>query len=162
MPELFADAAGEVEAEAGGLLVLAAVAAGEAALAQAGQVLGRDADARVLDDERAALGVYPDAAGRGVLERVGEQLLYDEGEPLLVRQHLEARLLKVERQLPEDEHLRVLPHAAAHDLVKPPAAQQEVGALALQPLIAQHHAHVLLYPEELGGERALLPGGGLL
>ena len=75
---------------------------------------------------------------------------------LLVRQHLEAGFLKVERQLPENEHLRVLPHAAAHDLVEPPAAQQEVGALALQALIAQHHAHVLLYPEELGGERALL------
>ena len=48
--EFVADAAAEVEAEAGGALFRTAVVAGEAPLAQAREVLRRDAGARVLYD----------------------------------------------------------------------------------------------------------------
>ena len=53
--ELCADTAAEIQAEAAGLLVAAAVVAGEDLFKDPGQILRRDADAGVADDERWAL-----------------------------------------------------------------------------------------------------------
>ncbi len=98
----------EVEADAGGLLVRPPVAAGVALLEHARQILRRDADARVLDAQRLALGIdaYPAALAR-VFQGVCQQLLYRKAQPLLVRQHGQPRLLVVKAYPAADELLCV-------------------------------------------------------
>ena len=70
--EAFADRAAEVEAEAAGLLVAAAIVAGIALFKDARQVLRCDADAGVADDKRFGRFKFDgDAACARLLERVG-------------------------------------------------------------------------------------------
>ena len=66
MPQIAADAAAEVQADTAGLPVGAAVAAGVAAVEDAGQILRRDADTGVADAEGGrGLRVDGDAAALG-------------------------------------------------------------------------------------------------
>ena len=84
--ELCADTAAEIQTETAGLLVAAAVVAGEALFKDPGQILRRDADAGVADDERfGRFQINADAALARIFERVRQNLLHDEPQPLLIR-----------------------------------------------------------------------------
>jgi hypothetical protein len=156
--ELPAHAAAEIEPQARGLLVRAAVVAREAAVEHARQILGRDADAGVLDDERRAGRLADrDGARVRVFERVREHLLHDEEQPLLVREHARRAGLVAQSQLFTDEERRIPAQRLAHDVVERAAADDEVGRAAAEALVLQRHFDVLLDGEELLRER--LVGG---
>ena len=142
--------AAQVQPDAGGLLVLPAVVAGEALLEHPGQVLRPDTDAAVGDHQRLSVPVDPDAApGGGVFQGVGQYLLHYEGEPLPVRQHRPPGLPKVQGDLFQNEHPGELPHRLPQQAVQVRVPEDIVRALAVQPQVAQHHVHILLDLQEL-------------
>ena len=142
--------AAQVQPDAGGLLILPAVVAGEALLEHPGQVLRPDADAVVGNHHRLPVAVDADApSGGGVFQGIGQHLLHHEGEPLLVRQHRPVRLLEVQGDLFQNEHPGELPHRLPQQAVQVRVPEHVVRALAVQPEIAQHHVHILLDLQEL-------------
>ena len=91
------------------------------------------------------------AAG-GVLHRVGEHLLHHQLQPLLVRQHPQARLPQIQRHPASDEERGILPGRLAEHGVQGGHADEVVGGGALQPEIAEHQLHIPLNTEQLRGQ----------
>ena len=148
----------EIEADAGGLFVHAAVVAGVALVKDPGQVLRGDADAGVRDDQgllrRAKDADLP--AGRGVFQGVGEDLFQEEGQPFLVAEDRPAGLLEGEADLFQNKDLGKLPHRLADDFVQADLLEHQVPGLAVQAEVLEDHVHVLGDPLQLN-----LQGGGV-
>ena len=149
MAQPVADLPAEVEANAGGPLVRAAVAAGIAVLKHPGQVLRRNTDAIVLNDQSISLGKNPHCAAPGVLHRVGEHLLHHKAQPLLIGEDPEREGLQVQGHPAVDKELGVFAHRLPHDLLQRYLPDEIVRGVAAQAEILQHHLHILLDLEQL-------------
>ena len=160
MPQVAADAAAEVQADTAGLPVGAAVAAGVAAVEDAGQILRRDADTGVADAEGGrGLRVDGDAAAlRRVFQGVGQYLLHHEAQPLLVCHHRQMQRLIVQGELTVDELPREFSQALADDAVQIAGADHIVAGPLVQAQVHQHHVHVLLDTQQLAHEPAGIGG----
>ena len=97
MVQLFRYPAAQVKSDTGGLLTRPAIVPGEALLKDPGKVLFPDADAGICDDQGFAIPIDADSSsGRGVFQRVGEELLHHKGEPLAVCENDAVRLPKIQ------------------------------------------------------------------
>ena len=139
----------QIQPDAGGLFVRAAVVAGVALFKHPRQVLRRDAHAGVRDDQSLPLGENADTARAGVFQGVGENLLDHKAEPLLVGQHLQGRALVFQTDSFPDKLLCVFPHALADDVIQGAGSEHKIRAVAVQTQVVQHHLHILLHPEKL-------------
>ena len=155
MPEHGQHPPREVEADAGGLAVCAAIVAGIAALEHARQIFRGDADARVGDDQMVVFHIHGDGTLGRVLDGVGKQLLHAEAEPLFIRQHLPAGRLYLQPQPLMDKEAGVLAGGGAQDGVQVAGAQYKVVDVALQAYIGKQHVHVLFDLEKLARSLAV-------
>ena len=128
-----ADPAAQVQPDAAGPGVPAAVEAREPPVEDPGQVLRCDAHAGVPDAQVIAVHGDGHGAADGVFQGVGQHLLHHEAQPLGVGDHGAVQGLIVQPQTAADELPGELPHRRAHDIVQAVGADHIVGGAAVQP-----------------------------
>ena len=79
-----------------------------------------------------------------VFERIGQDLLHHEQQPLLIRDARCVQRLIAELQLPRDELPGKAPHGLPDDRVKIAGAQHKIAAAVRQPQIDHDHLDILL------------------
>ena len=155
MAEVFADAAAQVQADAAGALIRAAVMAGEAFFEDARQVLRGDADAAIPhDDGFRRFHADHHAALRRIFQRVGENLLDDEGEPFFVRERGFARRFIQQTDFAVDEFSGEFARGLPQNGVESAFADHVIRRAAVEPLIGHRHGDVLLHAEKIGRQSA--------
>ena len=140
----------EIQPQARGPLVLPAIASGKALFKNPGQILRRNADSRILNDQRLSR-LLPDGnlPLRGVLQGIGENLLHHKAQPLFIGEDLTGEGLHFQLNFLADKQGRIFAHSLTDNPLQGVLLNNKIIGGAPQSEIGQHHFHILLHPEQL-------------
>ena len=134
----------QIQPDAGGFLVPSSIKSGKSLFKHPWNILFLDPDARIFNDQLLLLHIDRHRPFAGILQRIGQYLLYDKGQPLLIRQDHLLWHVHPKRDLFQDKQLGVFLDCLLHDIVRGIPLKHHIRGHGLHPKIGQHHFHILL------------------